>query len=477
MPSWPVVLTVLAALAQIAGVLSAVRAILETRTAQGATAWAISLVLFPYLAVPLYWFLGSSKFEGYVLARHEGLVAGNPTARAFIEKLFDRGLIAEPARTRLLVPERLAILPLTTGNDAELLIDGEATFRSILDGIARAKHTVLAQFYLVRDDEIGRAFQRALVEAAARGVRCYLLVDPIGSIGLPSAYLEALREAGVHTATFDTNRRRLGRFQINFRNHRKILVIDGDEAWVGGHNCGDEYLGRDPEWGVWRDTHVHVEGPVADCVQVAFFEDWLFATGESLDLTWDPKPAKSGARCTALALPTGPADELETCTLFFVHAIHSAQRRLWIASPYFVPDEQFITALSLAALRGVDVRVLVPERTDSKLVQLSEWSYLEELGAVDIPVFRYQRGFMHHKVVLIDDEIATIGTANFDNRSFRLNFEITMLFVDRDFAARVALMLEEDFRHAIQATPEQLRERRFWYQLAVRAARLLAPIQ
>jgi len=178
-----------------------------------------------------------------------------------------------------------------------------------------------------------------------------------------------------------------------------------------------------------------------------------------------------------LCLPSGPADPLETCTLFFINAINLAKKRLWIASPYFVPDEQFISALQLAALRGVDVRILIPDKSDNPLVQLSAWSFLPDLDKVGIRVFRYTKGFMHHKIVLVDDEYCTVGTSNFDNRSFRLNFEITMAFADADFTAQVARMLEDDFTQTRPMKLTELNERHFWHRFAVQAARLSAPVQ
>ena len=187
-------------------------------------------------------------------------------------------------------------------------------------------------------------------------------------------------------------------------------------------------------------------------------------------------PATTPRPGSTTALPTGPADSLETCTLFFLTAIHAAEERLWLTSPYFVPDEQIISALQLAALRGVDVRVLLPDKTDSRLVQLAGWSYLEELEKVGIKVYRYKKGLMHQKVMLIDDDYCTIGTANFDNRSFRLNFEITMAFSDREFSDRVREMLEEDFAHSEPVTSQQLNAKGFWFRFAVRASRLMAPI-
>jgi cardiolipin synthase len=241
---------------------------------------------------------------------------------------------------------------------------------------------------------------------------------------------------------------------------------------------GDEYQGLDTRIGYWRDTHLRLAGPVVQCIQVVFLEDWHWASHQLLTgLNWNPAPATSGVSRDVLCLPSGPADKLETSTLFFIHAINHATKRLWIASPYFVPDEQFITALQLAALRGVDVRILIPDHTDNALVQLSGWSFLPELEKAGIKTFRYTKGFMHHKVTLIDDQYCTVGTANFDNRSFRLNFEITMAFSNPDFTSQVAKMLENDFANARSVSAGELDGKSWWYRFAVRAARLTAPVQ
>jgi len=178
-----------------------------------------------------------------------------------------------------------------------------------------------------------------------------------------------------------------------------------------------------------------------------------------------------------LALPSGPADEFETCTLLFMKAIQTAKTRLWIASPYFVPDEQFITALHLAVLRGVDVRILIPRKTDNPLVNLTHWAYIKDLKRLGVTLYWYDKGFLHQKVVLVDDDLATIGTANFDNRSFRLNFEITLLVVDKDFGESVSRMLEEDFKGSPEILDEELSSKGGWFQFVVRAAQLTAPIQ
>ena len=462
-------------LAHTVGALTSVEAVMEVRTSQGAIAWAVSLNTFPYVAVPAYWVFGRSEFKGYVprlRADHEEV---RTQTRNFVGKLKERNLLAFPAREQTMLVERLAKLPVTQGNAVDLLIDGKAIFDSIFAGIDRAKEYVLVQFYIIRDDELGRKLQDKLIAKARQGVRCYLLYDEIGS-GRLKDYLTTLRKAGVEAAAFNSTKGEANRFQLNFRNHRKIVIVDGREAWVGGLNVGDEYMGKDPKMTPWRDTHVRVEGPVTACVQVAFAEDWHWATGQSPALNWEPQAATGGANLPVLCLPSGPADEMETCTLYFIDLINRARKRLWIASPYFVPDEQFITALKLAAVRGVDVKILIPDKTDNKLVQFTGWSYLEELEQAGIQLWRHLPGFMHQKVVLMDDT-SIIGTANFDNRSFRLNFEITMAIESPEFTKQVEAMLSADFAQARLSKAQELADKGFWFRFATRACRLASPVQ
>jgi cardiolipin synthase len=380
----------------------------------------------------------------------------------------------EPASAKLL--ERLAMLPATRGNHAELLVDGEATFDAIMAGIAQAREYVLVQFYIMRDDGLGRRLQQALLERARAGVRCYVLYDEVGSHDLSASYIRELEDAGVATRPFNTRQGDANRFQLNFRNHRKIVVVDGITAFVGGHNVGDEYLGKDPKIGAWRDTHVKVTGPVVQCVQVSWLEDWRWATQSSPELNWKPSTAPGGEDGIAFCLPSGPADPFETCTLFFLHAINSSKRRVWIASPYFVPDEQFISALQLAALRGVDVRILVPEHADSQLVHLSSFTFLPDLDKAGVQTWRYSAGFLHEKALLVDDYCG-IGTANFDNRSFRLNFEITMLFSEPSTVDAVEKMFLADFARSTRARAADYTGRPWWFRFAARTSRLMAPIQ
>jgi cardiolipin synthase len=274
---------------------------------------------------------------------------------------------------------------------------------------------------------------------------------------------------------FGTTRGWANRFQLNFRNHRKLVVVDGVEGWVGGLNVGDEYLGRDPEVGPWRDTHLRIAGPAVLGLQLAFAEDWYWATRELLfdQLAW---PADARGDTPVLVLPSGPADRLETASLMYQQAIQAAQRRIWIASPYFVPDGGVLGALHLAALRGVDVRLLIPERSDSLVVDAAAEGFLDPLVASGIRVYRYSGGFLHSKHFLVDDRVAGVGTANLDNRSFRLNFEVTAVVADPRFASQVAAMFEDDLERARRVSHRDIQERPFWRRAFSRGALLLSPV-
>jgi cardiolipin synthase len=376
-----------------------------------------------------------------------------------------------------LVGARLAEMPYLKGNHVELLVDGEATFESILPRVAAAREYVLVQFYIVRDDEIGRELRDALVERSRAGVPVWFLYDEIGSHGVPDAYLESMREAGVKVSAFHSTRGFGNRFQLNFRNHRKIVVVDGAAGWVGGLNVGDEYLGRDPAFPGWRDTHMLIEGPAALELQMCFVEDWRWATDEYPDVSWQPRLPRNGGDAVVLVLPSGPADRLETASLMIQQAIHAARERFWVASPYFVPDAGVTSALHLAAMRGVDVKVVIPEIPDSKLVYYSAYEFADELLESGVEIHRYQPGFLHQKVFLVDDLVAAVGTANLDNRSFRLNFEVTALVADDGFIEDVEAMLLADLERSRPMTIEEVRSKPWWFRVLARASFLTAPIQ
>lgn len=457
------------------GFLHILHALMNTRTAQGTIAWVVSLMALPFVAIPLYWLLGRSKFSGYVRARR----GNDAELRKLASEMYDRlrqyavDLPEEDVFER--AAEELGGLPFTRGNELKLLIDGQETFDRIFAEIAAAKDYICVNFYIVKNDKVGGKFQRALIERAKAGVKVYFLFDEIGSHKLSRKFLRELRDAGVECESFGANRHWWSRLQLNFRNHRKIVVIDGEIAFIGGLNVGDEYLGRDKKFGDWRDTHLMVKGPAVEAVQLVFMEDWFWACDRVPKLSWHEK-AVAADQVSAI-IPTGPADPVESWKLLVSEAANTARKRLWIASPYFVPDDGVMSALQLAALRGVDVRIMLPDRPDHLLVWLSTFTFYEQAIPYGVKLFRYQRGFLHQKVMLIDERMATVGTANLDNRSFRLNFEITAFVSDRKFIGKIGEMLEADFAGCVEVKVEEFTKKPFLFRAACRAARLTAPVQ
>lgn len=457
------------------GVVTAGHAVMTVRSARGAVAWAISLFTFPFIALPLYWIFGSHKFYGYADAHRYA----DREYRGIIQQVYHairEFSSGEPENFREMadLADELTQLPFTWGNAATLLIDGNETFPALLAAMDAAKNYILIQFYIVREDEIGNAFKQKMITKAREGVRVYFIYDAIGSHALSAKYLRELRSSGVWVSSFNSTKRKRNRFQLNFRNHRKILIVDGKQAFIGGLNLGKEYLGKDPRLSPWRDTHLEIKGPSVQCIQVAFLKDWYWAVRDIPEVDWTIQPDPENQ--TAIVVPTGPADHFPACTLFLVSLIHAARSRLWITSPYFVPNESVLTALKLAALRGVDVRILLPSRPDHISVYLASLSYITEVERTGVKVYRYRPGFLHQKVFLIDRTLAGVGTTNLDNRSFHLNFEIMAFVANSRFVTAVETMLKTDFDNAYLVEQAKLDHKRLWFRLAVRVARLMSPI-
>ena len=465
----------IAAAFYLAGLFCAAHAIVTARTSQGAIAWSVSLVSFPFAAVPAYLVFGRSKFEGFVEAYEERQREIDDLVAEFHANLepWTVSTIDRPSVYRAL--QKLSGFGLTQANKVKLLIDGQATFDSILEGIAAAQNYILVQFYMIHDDDLGRRVQQALIERANAGIRVFVLYDEVGSYGLPSSYAEALRAAGVKVSSFRPNQGWRHRFQLNFRNHRKIVVVDGRTGWVGGHNVGDEYLGKDPAFSPWRDTHLRLEGPAVTQLQAVVISDWYWATREIPSLDWEPHAAVDADQ-RVMILPSAPSQRLETAGLLFTMALHSARERIWLSAPYFIPDEAVMKALELAALRGVDVRIITTGTPDSWPVYLAAFHYIDQLRDLGIRFYAYRPGFLHGKAMLIDDEAASVGTANFDNRSFRLNFEVTALVADREFAKTMQAMFERDFAHAEIIDPSEVERKPLLWRFGVKLSRLAAPV-
>ncbi|WP_253677296.1 cardiolipin synthase [Treponema sp. OMZ 788] len=451
-------------------------AIITSRTSQGAIAWTVGLNSFPVITVPIYWVFGRNRFDGYA---EEWKANSDITENRIkeISKNLEPYFVEPPdVFPEYEVLKKLALSPFLNGNKIDLLLNGAETYKSIEEGIEKAEQYVLFQFYILKDDEIGTKFKDQLIRKAKEGVAVYVLYDELGSRGISKEWLNSFSVNGIKVLPFNTQQDH--RFQINFRNHRKIVVVDGKAAWVGGLNIGDDHLDKDPVFTPWRDTHLMIEGPSVIAAQATFLVDWHWASKELISgLNWEPNIFKGdNADKNVLVLASGPADKYETASLFFTNLLNSARKRIWIATPYFIPDEATMTALRLALLKGIEVRILTPRMYDNWFVFNAANAYLDELADDGAKIYFYENGFMHQKVMLIDDSLSTVGTVNFDNRSFRLNFEITALIADKPFASEIEQMFLNDFAVSSDATADYKSKQSFWIRLKSKFSTMFAPV-
>lgn len=456
----------------ILGFICAASAILRARTPQGATAWVIGLITLPFFTVPVFFIFGRSKFYGYTTRRR--LLDKKVTSKliGMQEVIKNSELINNQLHPLLNSLGKLCSPGFTNQNKIELLIDGEQTYASMLEALEKAKKYIIFQFYVFRADKTGKMFAEVLMRKAREGVHVNFLYDEIGT-EIPSHVINDLKSAGVEVCHFNSLRGK-GRFQINFRNHRKILIVDGEVSFVGGLNIGDDYLGLWPDLGAWRDTHVRMEGPSVIACQMTHAQDWYWCKQEDLKADWQIKATEGEAN--VLILPSGPADEKQNCLLAHIAMVNAATERLWIANPYMVPPESLLDAILLAALRGVDVRFILPSYSDAWIVMIACEVYVTRLLKHGVKVYRYQDGFLHQKVMLVDNHFAVVGSANFDFRSMFINFEITVVGQETKFVSDVTKMLERDMQHSRLVSLQEYEDMSLWKKISSRAANLFAPV-
>ncbi len=455
--------------------------VLSKRKEPAATlAWILAVVLLPYVGLAAYFMIGAPSFRRRArkkraandrmapgLARIEDALQQDEACR------FDPATLDERRREIMRLGSEVADMPVLGGNAVDIFDDGRAAFPALEAAIAAATDHVHVEYYIFRADATGRRLLALLTERARAGVEVRLLVDGLGSIALSDRDLAALREAGGRDAVFlpvSLVRRPLA---FNFRNHRKIVVVDGRVAFTGGLNVGDEYSGRRRY--AWRDTHMRIEGPSVASLGEVFAEDWNFATGEELTAPrYFPQPRRSGD-VVAQVIDSGPDQPQQSIHRILFSAITLAERRCWLTTPYFVPDPAILVALQCAALRGVDVRILLPSKGDLPLVQLAGRSFYEELLAAGCRIWEYQPVMLHAKTMTIDGCWGTVGSANMDIRSFRLNFEVNLVAYGRSFATRLEQIFETDLSRSTEIQRDG-RPLGSSTRLLQSAARVMAPV-
>jgi cardiolipin synthase len=412
--------------------------VLQKREPAATLSWLISLAALPYLGFLIYYVFGPQRIRRQRLRRMRARVGMPPPAGHSPD-----AEAVELAR----VARATTGLPASSATRVQLLVDGAAKYDALLEAIAGARNHVHLEYYIYKPDRTGTALRDALAERARAGVKVRLLLDAVGSGRVNARFLQPLVDAGGEVAWFHPMRLHWfwKRPWLNLRTHRKIVVVDNAVAFTGGINITDEQDGR-RGGDAYRDLHLRLEGEVVGALQLVFVEDWAYATG-SPPLPLPEATAAPGPVATQVLI-SGPDSPWEAIHRLHVGAIHAARRRVWLATPYFVPGEAAMMALTSAALGGLDVRLLVPKMCDSRLVTYATRSYFDDLLQAGISIHEYGPRLMHTKALLCDDDLAIVGSANFDHRSFRLNFEVSVLFRDPVVAAELARVLEQDLRQA-----------------------------
>jgi cardiolipin synthase len=443
--------------------------VLQKRAPAATLSWLFGLALLPYVGFLVYYVFGPQRIKRQRLRRARN--------RAGMTGIEDAGAVDGAAELARLAQATTGLAP-TTATQAVLLVDGAATYDALLAAVRDARHHVHLEYYIFAADVTGAALRDALVERARNGVAVRLLLDAVGSSSCPDRFFAPLLAAGGELAWFHPMRlRRIWkRPWLNLRSHRKIVVIDGRIAFTGGINITDEENDR-LRGDAYRDLHLQLQGDIVRPLQLVFAEDWAYATGtrDFISSLARTMPSPQAGAVQAQVLVSGPDSPWEAIHRLHVGAIHAARQRVWLVTPYFVPGGPALMALTSAALSGLDVRLLVPRMSDSRLVTYAARSYFDELMAAGVKVYEYGPRMLHTKALLVDEEVAIVGSANFDARSFRLNFELSVLFRDAGLAGALAQLVEGEFAHAPRVR-EQRRRPLWTVRLPEALARLLSPL-
>ncbi|GJM27629.1 MAG: cardiolipin synthase [Cyclobacteriaceae bacterium] len=414
----------------------------ENRDPEITLAWVLVLILIPGAGLILYLNFGRNFRKVKIFSR-KGL-----TDLVRIEEISQNqitdlsGIITDGSGSyiksniiKLLLNNSKALL--TAKNKLEILQDGKATFSSILNALDNAKHHIHMEYYVYEDDHIGNRIKDALIKKAQQGLEVRLIIDAIGSWSLSKRFLRELKNNGVEVGVFMPVRFPLVANKINYRNHRKIVVADGTCGFVGGLNIADRYIDGTPELGVWRDTHLKIEGDAVRSLQTVFITDWYFVTKDYLRGNCYFPPHNINNQLLVQITSSGPDSDWSNIMQAYFTAITTAEKNIYISTPYFMPNESILTALKTAALSGVDVKLILPGHSDVRTTWYGSISYTEELLRAGVHVYLYKKGFNHGKIMMVDGVFTSIGTANMDGRSFNKNFEVNALIYDKEKAEEI----------------------------------------
>lgn len=445
----------------------------ENRNPIKTVAWILAVVFLPFIGIIWYAFFGQDTTKKHVISRR------------MYSKLKKRPLDEMATAVEHSFPEEYTNLinllqnldytPLLGGNDVKMFTCGEDKFRSLLEDIEKAQKHIHIEYYVIVDDEIGLKLQEALIRKAKEGLEIRIIYDSFGCRKAKKKFFEDFRKAGIETEPFLKLSLSVLTSRLNYRTHRKIVVIDGRIGYVGGMNVADRYL-KGFHWGCWRDTHARIEGKGVQGLQSVFLIDWYFVS-QTLITSRDYFPIlENYGECPMQIVNSGPLSEESEISHGIMQAIYDARKSIFIQTPYFLPPDAMADALQAAAIRGVDVRVMLSKRSDVPLVQKASFSYIKDMLKSGVKVYMYQKGFLHSKLMIFDGSLTLVGSANFDSRSFAQNFEVESFIYDRELGAQADNIFVEDQRFSEQISMREWSKRSVPERFIESLMRLFAPL-
>lgn len=445
--------------------------------------WVMVVLLVPFLGIIIYIFFGQDYRKRKIFSRKGLRDLARMADHATMQIDSINQLLSAESRE---VQEKEHIIKLMLNNDKsiltlyneiDILINGSQTFPAMLESIRKAKKYIHIQFYRFEFDELGREFLAVLVEKAASGVQVRIIFDDVGSWNFPGATIKEMKSSGVEIFPFMPVSFPMFTNKLNYRNHRKIMVIDGTHGYIGGLNIARKYLFGLKDLGKWRDTHLRITGDAVAALNSIFLTDWFFVSG--IILTHDYRyftGTKVDSKCLVQITSSGPDSDWANIMQVYFSAIATARTEIAISTPYFSPDESILTALKTSSLSGVDVKLMVPAKADSVIADWNTKSYISELLDAGVKIYFFRKGFNHSKYMIVDGVLSVVGSANVDMRSFDLNFEVMAMIYDEKFAARMAKIFETDLADSYLVEPKDWENRKRASRYKESLARILGPL-
>ncbi|MBM7110422.1 Major cardiolipin synthase ClsA [Brevibacillus laterosporus] len=456
---------------------------LERRTPVSTWAWLMILWFIPVLGFVLYLMLGQNlsrkkifKWDKHVYAYIKREVV-KQMEQLKAKKLHFHDPVGKEYQDLVYLHLNNDEALLTQDNQVEIITDGLYKFERLFEDIRRASKHVHLLYYIIKSDELGNRLADLLCEKSREGIEVRVLFDESGSRWLSKGFVRRIRQAGGQIEPFFPAKIPLLNLRANNRNHRKIVVIDGEIGYIGGFNIGDEYLGKNPAFGYWRDTHLRIEGSAVDDLQSRFMLDWKQASGRDMAFrNYYQIPSDPRGDIPLQIVSSGPDSRWEQIKNGYMKLILTAKEYVYIQTPYLIPDDSILDALRIAALSGVDVKIMIPNKPDHPFVYWATYSNAGELLRAGAKVYTYENGFMHAKTIVVDDKLSTVGTANIDVRSFRLNFEVNAFVYHSHTAKQLANHFLADVELSSELTLEKYRQRPLSIRLKESVSRLLSAI-